>query len=146
MTVIAWDGHTLAADRRAVSGGGIARTVTKIERWGHEMLAVTGQLDVGSELREWYKAGASPKDFPQSAREADATLIVISRHGGIREYVSGPYPMLIDGQKAAWGSGRDYAEAAMHLGHDAVKGVEVACAFQTDCGGGIDTLTLSGQP
>jgi hypothetical protein len=42
----------------------------------------------------------------------------------------------------AFGSGRDYAEAAMFLGCDAKRAVEVACQFQTDCGNGIDTLRL----
>ena len=41
MTVIAWDGHTLAADKRSVSGGGIARTVTKIQRHGDCLIAMT---------------------------------------------------------------------------------------------------------
>jgi hypothetical protein len=141
MTVIAWDGRTLAADKRATSGGGIARTVTKIERHGGSLLAITGCWDTGAEMREWFKAGADPERFPAKAREDRSTLIVIDADG-IRTWAIGPHPMRIEEPRCCWGSGRDYAEAAMFLGHDARKAVEVACHFQTDCGNGIDTLTL----
>lgn len=56
MTVIAWDGQTLAADKRAVSGGGIARTVTKIMRHDDALLAITGDWDAGAEMRAWLTA------------------------------------------------------------------------------------------
>jgi ATP-dependent protease HslVU (ClpYQ) peptidase subunit len=141
MTVIAWDGETLAADRRATSGGGIARTVTKIQKHGDVLLGVTGNWDVAAEMREWFKAGAVPADFPAKARDGDATLIVI-RRSGIETFIEGPYSMPLEEEKAAWGSGRDYAEATMYLGGSAVQGVQVASHFQTDCGNGFDTLTL----
>lgn len=51
MTVIAWDGSALAADKRAVSGGGIARACTKIERHGSSLLGITGDWDTGAEMR-----------------------------------------------------------------------------------------------
>lgn len=141
MTVIAFDGHTLAADKRAVSGGGIARTVTKIERHGDCLLAITGDWDTGAEMREWFKAGAKPADFPPKAREDKASLIVIDQDG-IHHYACGPHAMLVEDQRCSWGSGRDFAEATMYLGNDARTAVEVACLFQTDCGNGVDALVL----
>ncbi|AZG14938.1 hypothetical protein [Cupriavidus pauculus] len=141
MTVIAWDGETLAADRRVTSGGGIARSVTKIQKHGDVLLGMTGNWDVAAEMREWFKAGAVPADFPAKARDGDATLIVI-RRAGIESFHSGPFPMPIEVAQAAWGSGRDYAEATMYLGGSAVQGVQVASHFQTDCGNGFDTLKL----
>ncbi len=142
MTVIAFDGKRLAADKRATSGGGIARTVTKIQRHGAVLLGITGDWDIAVEMREWFKAGAEPGKFPDRAKDGESTLIVI-RHGGVIEtYCSGPYPMLIEEPMCAWGSGRDYAQAAMYLGHDARRAVEVASVFQTDCGNGIDCLEL----
>lgn len=141
MTVIAWDGRTLAADKRAVSGGGISRTCTKIERHGDCLIAITGDWDTGAEMREWFKAGAQPDKFPPKAREDKSTLIVIDSDS-IRTWAVGPYPLHIEAERCCWGSGRDYAEAALYLGHDAQRAVEVACVFQTDCGNGIDCLTL----
>lgn len=141
MTVIAWDGQKLAADKRCVSGGGIARTVTKIERYGDALLAMTGNWDVAAEIREWWKRGACPDTFPSKARDDAATLIVITK-GCIQTYASGPYPMPIEEERCAFGSGRDYAEAAMFCGKSAKEAVEIACRFQSDCGNGIDVLTL----
>ena len=142
MTVIAFDGKTLAADKRATSGGGIARTVTKIARGlNGELFAMTGDWDVAAEMREWFKAGADPGQFPARARDDKATLIVFTANR-IDTYNTGPYPMQIESEQCAFGSGRDFAEAAMFLGHDAAEGVRVACHFQTDCGNGIDVLRL----
>lgn len=143
MTVIAWDGKTLAADKCATSGGGIARTVTKIERHGGALLAITGNWDVGTEMREWWKAGAVPKDFPAKAREDQATLIVITGQR-IDTYACGPYSMRIEQDRCAFGSGRDFAEAAMYCGKTAVEAVLIACQFQTDCGRGVDVLAMEG--
>jgi hypothetical protein len=145
MTVIAWDGTTLAADKRAVSGGGISRTCTKIWPYKDMLLGISGDWDIGAEVREWFKAGAEPEKFPKIALEDKATFIVIGADG-IRHYCRGPYPMWIEARCCAWGAGRDFAEAAMYLGRDAYKAIEVACHFQSDCGNGIDTLQLRRMP
>ena len=141
MTVIAWDGTTLAADKRAISGGGICRTVKKIERFDNCLLAISGSWDVGVELREWFKKGAIVNAFPESARKDEATLLVVG-HGGLATYASGPYPMSVEDTRYSTGSGRDFAEAAMYLGKTAREAVEVACVFQSDCGNGIDEIVL----
>lgn len=142
MTVIAFDGKTLAADKLATMGGGIGRAVTKIARHGDALLAITGSWDVGAEMREWWRAGADPVAFPVKAREDLATLIVFHA-GRILVYASGPFPMEMVAQQCAFGSGRDYAEAAMYLGKSAREAVEVACVFQTDCGLGVDVLEVA---
>lgn len=140
MTCIAWDGKTLAADKRAVSGGGIARTVTKIKQVNGCLTAITGDWDVGAEMRMWFADGAIAEKFPPKARDDKSTLIVIDADGGIAMWATGPVPMIVEQAMCSWGSGRDFAEAAMYLGCDARRAVEVACAFQTDCGNGIDIL------
>lgn len=145
MTVIAWDGRTLAADRLTSAPGGIGRVRTKIERFDNHLIASTGELDVALEMRAWFKNGAIPSEFPERARADVATLIVVSPGIGVRSWHSSPYPMQFEAEKIAFGSGRDYAEAAMYLGHDARRAVEVAPHFQTDCGNGVDVLTLSEQ-
>lgn len=143
MTVIAFDGRTLAADKRMCHAAGMVRTVTKIVRAPDgSLLAITGGLDVGLELRAWFIAGANPVDFPAKAREDTATLIVIKQNGEIWTWASGPYGARIESEKAAFGSGRDFAETAMYLGKSAAEAVTVACLFQSDCGNGIDTLEL----
>lgn len=92
-------------------------------------------------MREWFKAGAEPAAFPSKAREDKATLIVISETGVVT-YATGPYAMPIECEQIAFGTGRDYAEAAMYLGRTATEGVRIACHFQVDCGNGCDSLDL----
>lgn len=143
MTVIVWDGKTLAADKRA-SSGSLRFTVCKIERSGDRtLLGTTGSSATSQELLHWWKNGADPAKFPAAARndESYGTLVVITP-GRIAQYTMGPYPTVIVQAQMAFGSGRDFALAALHMGADARKAVEVACHFATDCGDGIDTLTL----
>lgn len=147
MTVIAWDGETLEADKMVVDGGGIRRTTTKIFRksspvGGDDLLAVTGSWDVCMELKAWWEAGGKVENFPAAAREDRGCLVVISKHGGVRSYNAGPYPLRHETKKCAFGSGRDFAEAAMFCGKTAEEAVQVAIAFQADCGNGVDVLRL----
>lgn len=141
MTVIAWDGRMLAADKMATNAG-LNRTVTKI--WKPRpglLLAIAGDFSVAVEMREWFLAGADPKEFPSKARDDVSSLIVVTAHG-YAKYESGPYPLPFDDTHMAIGSGRDYAIAAMHLGLDAMEAVRVACLFDVNCGNGVDVLTL----
>jgi 20S proteasome alpha/beta subunit len=136
---------TLAADKRA-SSSGYGATVTKIRRTAAgELLAVSGEFDAGQALMAWYQAGALPEAFPDN-RDANesfrARLLVIGAGPRIRIFESTPHAMTIEDQKYAMGSGRDYALAAMHLGRNSRKAVEVACALDAGCGNGIDTLRL----
>lgn len=148
MTVIAWDGKTLAADRRSVVNGTI-RSVTKISRHPsrRELMAISGSLVDGLEVQNWYVSGGAPDSFPATCRQADnfARLIVISADG-VRCYEGAPIPIKFDDKRNAFGSGCDFAMAAMHMGCDAKQAVEVACALSSECGDGIDTLTLEGGP
>lgn len=142
MTVIAWDGKTLAADRRATQSG-LAYAVTKIERCSGALIGYTGDACNGLALKQWWKDGCVPTEFPDSCKTAyDQTLIVITAIGEILVYTCSPFPLQIEQQFHAWGSGRDFAIAAMHYGETAVEAVKCAIQYQSDCGNGIDTLTL----
>lgn len=143
MSVIAWDGHTLAGDRRAVLGG-LIRTTQKIFAVGDSLVAYAGNADAGEEVMAWYKAGAAPETFPASQRNEDtwAGLMVIRPGGVIWKYERTPYPVKFPPQQFAIGSGRDFALAAMHCGKTAAEAVEIACLFDNGCGNGVDTLKL----
>lgn len=144
MTCIAWDGKTLAADKRAVHGGMIF-TVTKIFRVYDRLVAASGDFDRINESVAWFKAGADPEKMPPYARDNTdfVAMLVIEADGTILKYERSAIPFKIESPFFAVGSGRDYAMAAMHLGHTAAKAVEVACALDSCCGNGIDTLTFN---
>lgn len=143
MTVIAWDGRTLAADKRGTVAG-MAYPVTKIHRVRGELVGFSGSGTHASELLEWIKGARRPEDYPRRQCDDDAAgMLVIDAKRRILMYSPvTPYPEIIESPFYARGAGRDYAMAAMHLGCDARRAVEVACAFDVSCGNGVDTLTL----
>lgn len=185
MSVIAWDGNTLAADKRASSGTLIC-TTTKIFRLDdNTFCGYTGNQDFGEQMVAWYKAGAKAEDFPASQRDKDdwARLIVVRScthivpepelpHANpldleslsaftvvryktrkvmqdryeVLEYERTPHPIRIEDKLRAWGSGRDFALAAMHLGKTAAEAVTFACQFDSACGNGVDTLAFTESP
>ena len=144
MTIIAWDGKTLAADKRATHCSYKGSSVTKIHTWEGGLCGFAGDMDTAVTLLAWLRAGAVPSEFPQIQCEDPSTLLVIYADGRVAEYGRTPFPMFLEGPFHAVGSGKSYALAAMHLGKNARKAVEVACALDSYCGNGIDTLTLKG--
>lgn len=143
MTTIAWDGKTLAADKRFTIGG-CAATGTKIFHLEDLLVGFSGSAAQAMEMLAWLEAGEDPEEFPASQRDADdAVAVLVVRKGGwIDVYERTPFPMRIEDKFYAMGSGRDYALAAMHLGKTAREAVEVSCVFEVDCGNGIDELKL----
>lgn len=142
MSVIAWDGKSLAADKRAQLGG-LFRTTTKVFRVDALSLAAyAGDADAGEEVLAWFRAGANPAQFPatQRDREGCAGLLIVWADGCIWKYERTPHAVKFPPQQFAIGSGRDFALAAMHLGKTAPEAVEVACVFDSGCGNGVDVL------
>ena len=143
MTVLAWDGKTLAADKLVVNGDCRQRT-TKIERFGHQLLGVCGNLSVGRELLAWFKAGADAALFPAGNRNLNegASLVVINPDGGVWKYESSPHPFEVEGKFCAFGCGDVAALVAMHCGESALSAVLIAGDYVHGCGGGVDSLEL----
>lgn len=144
MTVIVWDGTTLAADKQGTSAN-LARTVTKIHRIPNGILGFCGVLSHGMAVLEWFRNGED-KDkwpYPKGDDVASTAVLVIRADGACMYHTDeGPHPERFEDPFIAIGSGRDYAMAAMYLGCDARHAVEVACKFDVTCGQGIDTLEL----
>lgn len=144
MTVIAWDGHTLAADKRATVAG-MATTATKIHRLHDGLIAFSGCGSHAAELLNWFKGERKPEDYPRRDANSDngaGTLFITNDRRILMYSQTSPHPEVVEDKFFARGAGRDYAMAAMHLGCDARRAVEVACAFDVGCGNGIDTLEL----
>ncbi len=147
MSVIAWDGERLAADKRSTLGT-LIRTTTKIFDLDYVLAAYAGDADTGEELLAWFTDGRDPAKFPTSQRDKDvwASLLIVWGDGKLWKYERTPHPLKFPPQQFAIGSGRDFALAAMHCGKTAPEAVEVACFFDSGCGNGIDVLTHHGQP
>ena len=141
MTVIAWDGKTLAGDKRAVYGTYKGGVVTKIHRWEGGLCAIAGDMEQGVQLVSWLKEGAEPDEFPDLG-EREGDFLVIHNDGRIAYYQRSAEPLFFEDPIHALGSGKDYALAAMHLGKSAKEAVEFACELDAYCGNGVDTLEL----
>ena len=143
MTVIAWDGKTLAADKQATTSG-LKRKVTKIRRINGRLFAVSGDWDRGQMLFRWVEQGMKVEEWPEFQKSNDdwVGLVMIDEQGKAWKFerVAVPYP--IEDPTFAMGSGRDYAYAAMHMGADAAEAVRVASVFESGCGLGVDTMTI----
>jgi ATP-dependent protease HslVU (ClpYQ) peptidase subunit len=148
MTVLVWDGKTLAADKQATEGG-IKRKVTKIKRCAKGkfkgwLMGGSGPCAQANALMLWFEAGAKEDEFPkyQEDDELGAILTVISPAKDVLRYEYTHVPIVFEEEKFATGSGRDVAYGAMAMGADARRAVAITCDYMADCGMGIDYLVL----
>lgn len=140
MTVIAWDGTTLAADRRCSFGAYIGE-MTKIRAIGNAFVGVAGTAAKAAEFFAWFEAGADPKTYPKrDLNEEYFTAIVILPGPVLHRYEVVGVPFVVECEKHAIGSGRDYAAMAMHLGKTAAEACELAMVFDENSGNGVDLL------
>lgn len=151
MTIIVWDGKTLAADKQATDDG-VKRTVTKIRRVKSGptkgcLIAGSGPCGQANALMDWFEDGADPELFPkyQDSDQLAAILTVITPEKKILRYEYCVTPIVFEDEQYCTGSGREIAYGALALGADAVTAVSVACEYLIDCGMGIDKLTLKGK-
>lgn len=148
MTVIAWDGTTLAADREAGDSWIKCHSIIKIERSRGHLIGCAGPSTPAREIMAWFDAGALPLEFPASLRPLDSlTMLVITPDGGVTVYQNTPYPIryvphAITGNRYAIGSGKEAAMAVMLTGANASRAVELVSLVCSGCGNGVDTLTL----
>lgn len=143
MTTIAWDGKTLAADKRACFGGNI-QVVTKIHRAQGCLVAGSGELSFILAMVEWVKKGRDPAAFPASQRDKDdwQPTLVIEPDGAVLLYERTPHPIRWERLPCAIGSGRDFALATMHLGRSPQEAIAVAAEFDSGTGNGVNSMQL----
>jgi hypothetical protein len=144
MTVIAWDGKTLACDRQSTIGEKIA-TRTKLLRLPGVICATCGDTDSGLELKEWVRNGMDPKAWPSFQSTDSWVILVIATKDGVFEFNQRPFPIPCEDQFMAWGQGHAYATGAMAAGKDAVEAVRIASRFCTTCGMGVDYVNVKDE-
>ncbi len=137
MTIIAWDGETLAADKRAISSEAIS-TVTKIFKIQGCLLGYSGTAKTGEALIDWFMS--PEQEFPKFEECAWARLLVITKDKEILCYEGCRHPLRFEDKFFAIGSGCHFALAAMYLGKSAIEAIEVASHFDPSCGNGINSL------
>ena len=133
MSVIAWDGNHLAADRQMTAG---TRRATCSKLRG--TIAWCGDQEEGILLADWYTAGADPEKWPAWQTNDNFTILVVAKEGACYFYEARPREQLVMDPFFAFGSGAPYALGAMAMGATAREAVEVASRFDIYCGMGVD--------
>jgi ATP-dependent protease HslVU (ClpYQ) peptidase subunit len=139
MTVVAWDGKCLAADRLYVRGN-TKGEMNKVLKHKNSILGFAGAAQQMTSWYEWLKTGKEP-----NIEEWDLDVLCITKNKNkiiIDLYECSIIPTHIEGSRCAIGTGSDYALCAMYLGHSAVEAVDIASQLSPDCGNGIDILTF----
>ncbi len=140
MSVIAWDGRTLAADRQGTKGDTIysIRKLWKISF--NIVIAVAGYPDSALVLKQWCEKGFVKQDWPscQSDKDKWSTLVVVKKNNPVVFYETQPEPIEVIDNFMSWGIGREAALGAMAKGATAVEAVEIASKFVIGCGRGCD--------
>jgi ATP-dependent protease HslVU (ClpYQ) peptidase subunit len=145
ITIIAWDGDSLAADKQCTSNG-LRRTVTKVFEYQGKGIGIAGYISQGLALLEWYKKGCNPNDYPEFQKGEDDAILVVADRNSVITYGYTHCPIVYEDSIFATGSGRDYALAAMYLGKSAREAVLVASHFEEGCGMGVDEIIFEKVP
>ena len=144
MSVVCWDGKTLAADRQATRDSN--RTTCHKLVWVQDVdmaVAWVGIHSNGLIMLEWFANGADPNEFPDIEDECDSrTNLIVASRKGITIYDQTPVPMHFKDKLQAWGSGGAIALGAMAMGADAIKAVKIASKFDVYCGMGVDHVKV----
>lgn len=150
MSVVCWDGRTLAADKQATDCDMRVET-TKIRLiksgpFGGEVVAWVGCEVDGSALADWYEQGAEPDKWPKAAQvdKESSSRLIVAGAAGCKHFqgTHAPIAIRVTEPFRAWGSGRDYAMGAMEAGADAREAVRIASKFCITCGGGVDSFNV----
>ena len=148
MSIVVWDGTSLAADRQATNFNMRFETRKIFRLADNEVVAFTGGTPEVCGLLDWVKNGSKKEEWPkfQEDKEHWARMILVSKDSmgaiTVNIYEHLPYPFKHYGRFSAWGVGRDFAIGALEMGADAKRAVEVTCKYNTDCGLGVDVFTV----
>ena len=143
MSVIAWDGKTLAADRQATRGGTMTTSV-KIFKVDDRLFGLIGPHASSVRLYNWILSGMNPISFPKDLEtDSDIPIVyVLTRVGHAAKFEDSPYPIIIKDEFWADGSGGDLALGAMAMGATAEEAIRVASKYNIYCGCGVDRFSF----
>lgn len=143
MTVLVWDGKTLAADKQCTYGG-LKLKIKKIFRVGEDLIGFTGNAEAVPEMLHWLDSGGELNDFPfRKEDNIELTTVLITPKKQILVFNGwSPIPLdLSENKFYADGCGMHLAYGALMAGKSAKEAVAIVCKMDTGCGMGIDTLT-----
>jgi hypothetical protein len=143
MTTIVLAGRYFAADRRYTINDHPHRASTKIVAANGAFYASTGPAAWDSAWIAWDAAGADPHGILPVNRLEGYQGGLMRIKAGVVEMLDYRIPYWTSaGERCAWGSGADFALAAVHCGRSAMEAIEVAGHFDHHTGDGVDYVDL----
>lgn len=143
MTVIAWDGRTLAADSLTTFGDERSLIPAEKIRIAHgRAYGAAGIAGIFDALIEWHHAGADAAAPPKGVDKEWSLLVIEQDLTGWHYCGEALHPMRI---AAPWsiGSGGRFAAGAMLAGADAAQAVEIAIRMSTTCGPPVTKIDVA---
>ena len=138
MTVIAWDGKILAADKQ-VTYGNLRRVTRKIFKVGDCFVAFAGTAGTSHVLLNWFKSGEKKEAWPSEIQQTEEwSHLIVANKSAFYWYDRHPYKLHLRQKLSAWGIGSDFAIGAMEAGADAITAVRIASKHCEGCGFGVD--------
>lgn len=137
----------MAGDRRSVLSGCHGGEVRKVHRRDDSaLIGIAGDAALASGFARWFLEGENGTRASLIGNDDNYALALIVRPcGRIEEHSRWGWSTL-ESDFVAYGSGLEAALAAMHMGADARRAVEIACSVVNDCGGGIDVVRANAAP
>lgn len=134
MTVVVWDGRSLAVDSH--SSDGKAKTpATKV--WLHRgcvRLTGAGHLASILEVKDWYERGGEVDEYPKCQQGPRQCVFIVMDRQAAWRFESSPHAIEMTGP-FAYGAGAEFAYGALHMGATAEQAVEAAITYSPYCFG-----------
>lgn len=144
MTTIAFDGKTLAADRKMSDRYNVQKIFKVPQGWA----AGCGDYDSIVEVVNWLVEGSDRNNLPDLVGrnhrgESPADIIIINDKGSVL-WLTWPFLRCVKlaEKKVAYGSGGEFALGAMAAGATAKQAVEIACRLDPYTGKGVDAIQI----
>lgn len=141
MSVVAVRDGVVASDSQCMESG---RPMfhKKLHRKNGVIIGYVGQMLSGHQFLDWFLAGADRAKLPTFLQyrgndDSPSFTALVLDGTGLAEWNEYFVPFEIVERFYAIGSGAPAAIAAMHMGADAEKAVEIACEMFADCGGEV---------
>ena len=145
MTVVAWDGKSMAADKLMCCGN-LKKTTTKVYEIDDKIVGFAGALSKCFACLDWVRNSYGDIDkFPRVGSDDEDYIVEILVYDRTNKtlmyYENCPFPIPIDPDTCvSIGSGLQFAEMAMKLGKTAKEAVEVVSELCIYCGAGVDVF------
>tara|TARA_R100000808_G_scaffold11654_1_gene29737 strand:- start:245 stop:712 length:468 start_codon:yes stop_codon:yes gene_type:complete len=149
MTIIVWDGVTLATDTEAYHGNSKYNTEKawyEIARdYSRCIVSGVGTLRSIHIHKRWFLNGGKAKDFPLAELGNHYYQFIVVTKEGLYRYEGTPDPILYGNTKCAFGEGSDFAYGALAMNATSAQAVRACLKYSSRAGGGLKTYSLKGE-